>query len=154
MCVLSSGISLGSSCRLEICKCSTDVCQLRLDFETFALNLVKISSLFCECSMDVWRLIVKLWLLIWCLHNYDFSQSHNFQRQQRRATQTGTLAMPGSSLLVNSNPILKKGRWKSLVLKRRDLPRWHFWSLGSWKQRYSYHMWHQHWGAYVSSSSW
>ena len=37
---LFSGISLGSSCRLEICKCSTDVCQLRLDFETFALNLV------------------------------------------------------------------------------------------------------------------
>merc|ERR1711990_698465 len=26
----SSAISLGSSCRLEICKCSTDVCQLRL----------------------------------------------------------------------------------------------------------------------------
>ena len=39
---LFSGISLGSSCRLEICKCSTDVCQLRLDFETFALNLVRI----------------------------------------------------------------------------------------------------------------
>ena len=37
---LFSGISLGSSCRLEICKCSSDVCQLRLDFETFALNLV------------------------------------------------------------------------------------------------------------------
>ena len=41
MCVPFSAISLGSSCRLEICKCSTDVCQLRLDFETFALNLVK-----------------------------------------------------------------------------------------------------------------
>ena len=46
---LFSGISLGSSCRLEICKCSSDVCQLRLDFETFALNLV---DCFWKCHDD------------------------------------------------------------------------------------------------------
>lgn len=34
----SSSISTGSSCSLTICKCSSDVCQLRLDFETFVLN--------------------------------------------------------------------------------------------------------------------
>jgi len=34
----STSRTLGSSCSLTICKCSTDVCQLRLDFETFALN--------------------------------------------------------------------------------------------------------------------
>jgi len=34
----SSSRVLGTSCALTICKCSTDVCQLRLDFETFALN--------------------------------------------------------------------------------------------------------------------
>merc|ERR1712106_119503 len=33
----SSSMSVGSSCSLTICKCSSDVCQLRLDFETFAL---------------------------------------------------------------------------------------------------------------------
>ena len=39
---ISSGISLGSNCRLTVCKCASTVCQLRLDFETFALNLVRI----------------------------------------------------------------------------------------------------------------
>jgi len=34
----SSGRSLGSTCSLTVCKCSSDVCQLRLDFETFAIN--------------------------------------------------------------------------------------------------------------------
>jgi len=34
----SSSRSLGSACKLKICKCATDVCQLRLDFETFVLN--------------------------------------------------------------------------------------------------------------------
>merc|ERR1719295_980656 len=34
----SSSRTLGSSCSLTICKCSSEVCQLRLDFETFALN--------------------------------------------------------------------------------------------------------------------
>jgi len=34
----SSGRSLGSACQLTICKCATDVCQLRLDFETFVMN--------------------------------------------------------------------------------------------------------------------
>jgi len=34
----SSGRSLGSACKLTICKCATDVCQLRLDFETFVMN--------------------------------------------------------------------------------------------------------------------
>ena len=34
----STSRALGGSCSLTICKCSTDVCQLRLDFETFALN--------------------------------------------------------------------------------------------------------------------
>jgi len=35
----SSGITKGSSCKLEVCKCHSNVCQLRLDFETFILNL-------------------------------------------------------------------------------------------------------------------
>eukprot|EP00090_Calanus_glacialis_P019172 TRINITY_DN29510_c0_g1_i1.p1 TRINITY_DN29510_c0_g1~~TRINITY_DN29510_c0_g1_i1.p1 ORF type:complete len:427 (-),score=76.48 TRINITY_DN29510_c0_g1_i1:137-1417(-) len=35
---LSTGMTAGSSCSLTICKSSSDVCQLRLDFETFALN--------------------------------------------------------------------------------------------------------------------
>jgi len=34
----SSSLTTGSSCTLTICKCDTDVCQLRLDFETFVLN--------------------------------------------------------------------------------------------------------------------
>jgi len=34
----SSALSTGSSCSLTICKCSSNVCQLRLDFETFVLN--------------------------------------------------------------------------------------------------------------------
>lgn len=34
----SSKLTTGSSCSLTICKCSSDVCQLRLDFETFVLN--------------------------------------------------------------------------------------------------------------------
>eukprot|EP00091_Calanus_sinicus_P020785 TRINITY_DN5889_c0_g1_i1.p1 TRINITY_DN5889_c0_g1~~TRINITY_DN5889_c0_g1_i1.p1 ORF type:complete len:138 (-),score=16.19 TRINITY_DN5889_c0_g1_i1:947-1360(-) len=31
----SSALNTGSSCSLTICKCSSDVCQLRLDFEYF-----------------------------------------------------------------------------------------------------------------------
>jgi len=34
----SSSLTTGSSCSLTVCKCSSDVCQLRLDFETFVLN--------------------------------------------------------------------------------------------------------------------
>jgi len=34
----SSSRALGESCKLTICKTSADVCQLRLDFETFVLN--------------------------------------------------------------------------------------------------------------------
>jgi len=34
----SSDRTAGSSCSLNICKCSSDVCQLRLDFETFTLS--------------------------------------------------------------------------------------------------------------------
>jgi len=34
----SSALTTGGSCSLTICKCSSDVCQLRLDFETFVLN--------------------------------------------------------------------------------------------------------------------
>merc|ERR1719312_207971 len=34
----SSSLTKGSSCSLTVCKCSSDVCQLRLDFETFVLN--------------------------------------------------------------------------------------------------------------------
>merc|ERR1712106_1139757 len=34
----SSSMSVGSSCTLKICKSSSDVCQLRLDFETFSLS--------------------------------------------------------------------------------------------------------------------
>merc|ERR1719427_224464 len=34
----SSSFSAGSSCVLGICKCSSDVCQLRLDFETFSIS--------------------------------------------------------------------------------------------------------------------
>jgi len=34
----SSDRTLGGSCSLTICKCSSDVCQLRLDFESFTLN--------------------------------------------------------------------------------------------------------------------
>jgi len=34
----SSGRSAGSSCSLTICKSSSDVCQLRLDFEAFSLS--------------------------------------------------------------------------------------------------------------------
>jgi len=34
----SASLTTGSSCSLTVCKCSSDVCQLRLDFETFVLN--------------------------------------------------------------------------------------------------------------------
>jgi len=34
----STSLTTGSSCSLTICKCSSDICQLRLDFETFVLN--------------------------------------------------------------------------------------------------------------------
>jgi hypothetical protein len=34
----SSGLSVGAPCILSICKSSSDVCQLRLDFETFVLS--------------------------------------------------------------------------------------------------------------------
>merc|ERR1719153_1456277 len=34
----SSAFSTGSSCVLGICECSSDVCQLRLDFESFAIS--------------------------------------------------------------------------------------------------------------------
>merc|ERR1719431_2204937 len=34
----SSSLTTGTSCSLTICKCSSDVCQLRLDFEIFVLN--------------------------------------------------------------------------------------------------------------------
>jgi len=34
----SSGRTLGSACTYKVCKCSSDICQLRLDFETFVLN--------------------------------------------------------------------------------------------------------------------
>ena len=32
----SSSRAVGAACELTICKCATDVCQLRLDFETFS----------------------------------------------------------------------------------------------------------------------
>merc|ERR1712240_57835 len=35
----STDIERGSNCRLTVCKCSNDICQLRLDFETFVLNV-------------------------------------------------------------------------------------------------------------------
>ena len=38
----STGISKGSNCRMTVCKCNAWVCQLRLDFETFVLNIVSI----------------------------------------------------------------------------------------------------------------
>jgi len=34
----SSALNKGGSCGLTICKCDADVCQLRLDFETFVLS--------------------------------------------------------------------------------------------------------------------
>jgi len=34
----SAARSAGSSCTLTICKCSSDVCQLKLEFETFSLS--------------------------------------------------------------------------------------------------------------------
>lgn len=34
----SSGRTLGNACRYRVCKCSSDICQLRLDFETFILS--------------------------------------------------------------------------------------------------------------------
>merc|ERR1719419_1736865 len=34
----SNSRSLGGACSLTVCKCSSDVCQLRLDFETFVMN--------------------------------------------------------------------------------------------------------------------
>ena len=34
----SSSRAVGAACELTICKCATDVCQLRLDFETFVLS--------------------------------------------------------------------------------------------------------------------
>jgi len=34
----SSSLTKGSSCSLTICKCSSDICQLRLDYETFVLS--------------------------------------------------------------------------------------------------------------------
>lgn len=34
----TSSFTGGSSCSLKVCKCSTNVCQLRLDFETFVLS--------------------------------------------------------------------------------------------------------------------
>jgi len=34
----SSSLTTGTSCSLTVCKCSSDVCQLRLDFETFVLS--------------------------------------------------------------------------------------------------------------------
>jgi len=34
----SSSLTTGSSCSLTVCKCSSDVCQLRLDYETFVLS--------------------------------------------------------------------------------------------------------------------
>merc|ERR1711962_439940 len=42
----STDITKGSNCRMTVCKCSTDVCQLRLDFETFVLNvpITKVSA--------------------------------------------------------------------------------------------------------------
>ena len=52
-------------------------------------------------------MIVTIMLVVVLILIY-FSRSHNFQRLQRRATQTGILAMPGSLLSVNSNPILTK----------------------------------------------
>jgi len=34
----SSGRTLGNACTYRVCKCATTVCQIRLDFETFALS--------------------------------------------------------------------------------------------------------------------
>jgi len=34
----SSGGVAGQNCALEVCKCSSDVCQLRLDFDSFVIN--------------------------------------------------------------------------------------------------------------------
>merc|ERR550519_394529 len=34
----SSGGVAGQNCALEVCKCSSDVCQLRLDFDSFVMN--------------------------------------------------------------------------------------------------------------------
>jgi len=34
----SASLTTGTSCSLTVCKCSSDVCQLRLDFETFVLS--------------------------------------------------------------------------------------------------------------------
>ena len=45
----SSGITKGSNCKFKICKSQSNVCQLRLDFETFVLNLVSIIlTFFCK----------------------------------------------------------------------------------------------------------
>jgi len=46
----SASRSAGASCTLTICKCSSDVCQLRLDFETFTLSEAYTSTLGADNS--------------------------------------------------------------------------------------------------------
>jgi len=53
----SSSLSAGSSCSLKVCKCSTTVCQLRLDFETFILaNPVTVTDASNDGTLDTNRL--------------------------------------------------------------------------------------------------
>ena len=35
---ISSGTVDAGECRLRVCQCSDNICQLRLDFDTFVLN--------------------------------------------------------------------------------------------------------------------
>ena len=44
----SSGTEVGQ-CRLRICPCNDNICQLRLDFQTFVINQPKTSKL-CLCQ--------------------------------------------------------------------------------------------------------
>jgi len=52
----SSALTKGSSCGLTVCKASSDVCQLRLDFETFVLaNPVTITTITITTTLAATR---------------------------------------------------------------------------------------------------
>ena len=57
----SSAITKGAACPFTICKSNSNVCSLRLDFETFSLNVVSFGNIMCAlqvfiCSPSLWRL--------------------------------------------------------------------------------------------------
>ena len=72
----SSSITKGANCNFKICKSNSNVCSLRLDFETFDLNIVRLRQ-NSDIDSCFWFLIAALhqcccWCCKWKTHSWGW----------------------------------------------------------------------------------